>query len=65
MRGAHYYFPGIPKWGITCGHSPHLERLAAKPSTGGVLALGPLVPSGVHGPASVGPLSGVQGNNNV
>ena len=32
----HFHFPQIPKWGITCWHSPHCKQLAVKPSTGGV-----------------------------
>ena len=41
VQGAHFNFPWIPKWEITCGHSPHRERLAAKPSMGGVQGQSP------------------------
>ena len=47
--------------GITCGHSPHRERLVAKPSTGGVQGpdLGPLV----HWVQGQRPWRGVQGRS--
>ena len=34
--GSTTMIPRIPKWGITCGRSPHCERLASKPSMSGV-----------------------------